>query len=108
MRLISFVKTAMNKRLRISESHDDLNRCTPCSGKSDQHATHFTRSVRVWPSTICIPRDPHIATFHELSTDLDGSHCSRETGIPDYIPSMPADRSVGPHPVSLPSQPVKQ
>jgi hypothetical protein len=28
---------AMNKRLLISESHDDLNRCTPCRGKPDQH-----------------------------------------------------------------------
>jgi hypothetical protein len=27
---------------------------------------------------------------------------------PDIIPSTPADRSVGPYPVSLPSQPMKQ
>jgi hypothetical protein len=26
-----------NKRLLISESHDDLNRCTPCRGKPNQH-----------------------------------------------------------------------
>jgi hypothetical protein len=29
------------------------------------------------------------------------SHCSREKWILDYIPSMLADQSVGPHPVSL-------
>jgi hypothetical protein len=40
-------------------------------GKPDQHATHFSRSVHVWPSIICISRDLCIATFHELSTGLD-------------------------------------
>jgi hypothetical protein len=29
--------TATNKRLLISESHDDSNRCTPCRGKPDQY-----------------------------------------------------------------------
>jgi hypothetical protein len=28
--------------------------------------------------------------------------------VPDTIPSTPADRSTGPYPVSLPSQPIKQ
>jgi hypothetical protein len=51
---------------------------------------------------LTISRGPHIATFHESPTDLDGSHCSWETGIPDYIPTTSADRSTGPHPVSLP------
>jgi hypothetical protein len=32
--------TAINKRLRISESCGDSNRCTPCRGKPDQHATY--------------------------------------------------------------------
>jgi hypothetical protein len=32
--------TATNKRLLISESHGDLNRCTSCRGKPDQHATY--------------------------------------------------------------------
>jgi hypothetical protein len=58
MSLISYVKTVTNKRLLISESHDDLNRCTPCMEKLNQHATHFSRLV------IRISHDPHIATFH--------------------------------------------
>jgi hypothetical protein len=41
--------TATNKRLLISESHGDLNRCTPCRGKSDQHATYASH-----PS-LCMP-----------------------------------------------------
>jgi hypothetical protein len=40
MSLISYVKTAMNKRLLISESHDDSNRCTPYRGKPDTHNTY--------------------------------------------------------------------
>jgi hypothetical protein len=38
------VKTVTNKRLLISESRDDSNRCTPCRGKPDQHTTHAYHS----------------------------------------------------------------
>jgi hypothetical protein len=64
----------------ISERHGDLNRCTPCRGNPDQH-------------------------------DMYTSHASPRTSLllrkraPDTIHSTPADRSVGPYPVSLPSQP---
>jgi hypothetical protein len=40
MSLINYVKTIMNKRLLISESRSDSNRCTPCREKSDQHDTY--------------------------------------------------------------------
>jgi hypothetical protein len=62
----------------------------------------LSRSIYVWPSTIHISRSPRITTFHESLTDLDESHCSRETRIPDYILSTPADRSSCPHLASLP------
>jgi hypothetical protein len=52
--------TATNKRLLISESRGDSNRCTPCRGKPDQHTTRFPCSVRVWSKTIRISRGPHI------------------------------------------------
>jgi hypothetical protein len=74
--------TATNKRLRISESHSNSNRCTPCRGKPDQHATCFPRSVRVWSKTIRISHNLHIATFCETPTDWDRSHRSREKGLP--------------------------
>jgi hypothetical protein len=80
--VIIYVMTTANKRLLISESHGDSNRCTPCREKPDQHATRFPRSVRIWSKTICISRGPHIATFCEMPTDLDKSHCSREKGLP--------------------------
>jgi hypothetical protein len=44
MALISYMKTATNKRLLISESHDDSNQCTPCRGKTDQHDTYASHS----------------------------------------------------------------
>jgi hypothetical protein len=59
MALISYVKTATNKRLLISESRGDSNRYTPCREKPDQHDTyafrasprtprvHFLRAVHV-------------------------------------------------------------
>jgi hypothetical protein len=78
MSLISYVKTVMNKRLLISESHDDSNRCTSCKKKFDQHATCFTRSVRVCLSTIRISRGSRIAIFHESSTGLDGCTASKK------------------------------
>jgi hypothetical protein len=51
--------TATNKRLLISESRGDSNRCTPWRRKPDQHVTRFPSSVRVWSMTIRISRDPH-------------------------------------------------
>jgi hypothetical protein len=96
--------TPTNKRLLISESHGDSNRCIPYSGKSDQHATRFPRMVQ----------DHTYLTWSKYSNPsrvidtVRQSHCSRETGLLTRIHNTPADRSVGPHLVSLPSQPTKQ
>jgi hypothetical protein len=76
------VKTVTNKRLLISESHSDLNRCTLCRGKPDQHATCFPCSVHVWSMTIHISRGPHIATFHTVVNRFEQIHCTREEGLP--------------------------
>jgi hypothetical protein len=38
--LINYVKTATNKRLLISESRGDSNRCLPNRGKPNQHDTY--------------------------------------------------------------------
>jgi hypothetical protein len=79
---VIYVMTATNKRLLISERRGDSNQCTPCRGKPDQHTTRFPCSVHVWSKTIHISRGPHIATFCETPTDLDGSRHSREKGLP--------------------------
>jgi hypothetical protein len=59
-----------------------LNRCTPCRGKPNQHATHFPRSVRVWSTTIRISCGPHIATFHTVINRFEQIHYTREEGLP--------------------------
>jgi hypothetical protein len=43
------MKTAMNNRLLISESHSDSNRCTPCRGKPDQHDTYASHASPCTP-----------------------------------------------------------
>jgi hypothetical protein len=73
--------TATNKRLVISESRDDSNRCTPCRGKPGQHATRFPRSVRVWSTTICISRSSHITTFHIVVNRFEQIHCTWQEGL---------------------------
>jgi hypothetical protein len=82
MQLISYVKTAINKRLLISESHGDSNRCTPCRGNPDQHTTRFPRTVRVWFKTIHISCGQHIETFHTVINRFEQIHCPREEGLP--------------------------
>jgi hypothetical protein len=71
-----------NKRLLISESHDDLNWCTPCRGKPDQYDTYASHASPHTPAYAFCGRFPYVATFHESSTGLDGctapeKKCSR-------------------------------
>jgi hypothetical protein len=80
------VMTVTNKRLLISESHDDSNRYTPCRGKPDQHETCFPRSVRVWFKTIRISRGPHIATLREAVNRVEQGHCSTEKKVSRHNP----------------------
>jgi hypothetical protein len=74
--------TATNKRLLISESHSDSNRCTNYRGKPDQHATRFPRSVHVWSTTIRISCGSHIAIFHTVVNRFEQIHCTREEWLP--------------------------
>jgi hypothetical protein len=101
------VKTATNKRLLISESHDDSNRCTPYRGKLDQHTTRIPRSVCIWSQTIRILRDQRIVTIHGVVNRVEQGHCSRKR-TPDPIHSTTADRSTGLYPIFLPRQLLKQ
>jgi hypothetical protein len=71
--------TGTNKLLLISESHGDSNRCTPCRGKLDQHATRISRSVCVWSKT---SRGPHISTFCTVVNRFEWVHCPWEEGLP--------------------------
>jgi hypothetical protein len=50
-----------------------------------ENLTNITRAlptpVHVRPAYVSCGRSPYVATFHEVSTDLDRSHCSREKGL---------------------------
>jgi hypothetical protein len=65
--------TATNKRLLISESRSNSNRCTPCREKPDQHNTYASHA-----SPRFCGQSPYVATFHETPIDLD---CSWEKGL---------------------------
>jgi hypothetical protein len=74
--------TNTNKRLLISESRGDSNRCTPCKGKPDQHDTYTshasprTSDVRFLWAVLVRGNLPRV-------TDRVGqSHCSWEKGLP--------------------------
>jgi hypothetical protein len=71
MFLISYVKTATNKRLLISENHGDSNRYTPYRVNLI-HTTHtlFT-PVHVHHSYASYGRYSYVTTFHTDSTELD-------------------------------------
>jgi hypothetical protein len=43
-----------------------------------------------------------VAIFHGVVNNVGQSYHFQEKGTPDYIPSTSADRSTGPHPISLP------
>jgi hypothetical protein len=74
--------TTTKKRLVISESRCDLNRCTPYREKSDQHVTRFSRSVRVWSMIKRNSHGPHIAIISVVVNRVEQGHCSREKGLP--------------------------
>jgi hypothetical protein len=81
----------------------------------------YTLQGKTWPTRHV--RFPHQSTYARRTLPAGGprtwqpstSHRQGWTesllprkGAPDTIPSAPADRSTGPYPVSLPSQPMKQ
>jgi hypothetical protein len=79
--VIIYVMTATNKRLLISESRGDLNWCTPCKGKSDQHDT-YTFHVSpcmlgvhfLWVVPVC-------GNLSWVVNRVRQSHCSQEKGL---------------------------
>jgi hypothetical protein len=87
--------TATNKRLLISESRGDSNRCTPYRRKPDQYATCFPCLVCVRSTTIRFSRGPHITTFHTVINRFEQIHCTREEGRPTQsIACQPSDPRV--------------
>jgi hypothetical protein len=92
----------------ISESHSDSNRYTPCKGKPAQHDTYVSHASPRTPDV----RFPRAVPVHDnLSRVVDifgWIPLLPRKRAPDTIHSMSADRFMGPYPVSLLSQPMKQ
>jgi hypothetical protein len=101
-----YLMEATNKRLLISESHGDSNRCTPYRGKPDQHDTYASNATPRTPGVRFLWAVPVRGNFHESSTTLDGYYCSRKKVFPTP-PLSPTEWSAGPALVSLPTQPMK-
>jgi hypothetical protein len=89
------VLTATNKRLLISESHDDLNWCTPCRG----NPIHMTRTllmlVHVCHTYACCGQSSYVATFHIDPIELDRFTASEKSALDST--SQPGSVTHGTH-----------
>jgi hypothetical protein len=93
----NYMKTAMNKRLLISESHGDSNRCTLCRGKPNTHDTYASHASPHMPR-VCFLRAVHIRG--NLSQVINGVGRTLQLlrkRAPNTNPSM-AEWSTGPPP----------
>jgi hypothetical protein len=75
------MKTATNKRLLISESRGDSNRCTPCRGKPDQHDTYASHPSPRTPGVRFIWAVPVRGNLPRAANRVGQSHCSWEKGL---------------------------
>jgi hypothetical protein len=98
---------AMNKRLLISESHGDSNRCTSCRGKPDQHDMYASHASPRMPHVHFLQVVPVHGNLSHRPNKAGQIHCSREKVLPTP-PLSPAEWSAGPTSVSLPTQSLKQ
>jgi hypothetical protein len=71
MTLISYVKTATNKRLLISESRGDSNRCTSYRGSLIHTSCMLLTLVYVHHSYAFCGHSPYMVTFHADPIELD-------------------------------------
>jgi hypothetical protein len=69
--------TATNKRLLISESHGDLNHCTPCRGKPDQHDTYASHTSPRTPSVLFLQVVLVRGNLSRVINRVGRMHCSR-------------------------------
>jgi hypothetical protein len=68
---------ATNKRLLISESRGDSNRCTPYRGKPDQHITHAFHASSRTPGVRFLRAVPVYGNLSHWPSKIGWIHCSR-------------------------------
>jgi hypothetical protein len=100
--------TITNKRLLISESHGDSNRCTPCKEKPDQHDTYASHTSPHTPGVRFLWVVPVHGNLSRDANRFGQISVLPKKWAPNTIHSTPADRSMGPYPASLLSQTMKQ
>jgi hypothetical protein len=81
--------TVTNKRLLISESRGDSNRCTPCRGKPDQHATYASHASPRTPGVRLLRAVPVRGNLSWVIDKVEQAHCSREEGLLASLLSQP-------------------
>jgi hypothetical protein len=74
--------TATNKQLLIFKSRGDSNRCTPCRGKLDQHATYASHTSLRMPGVRFLRVVPVWGNLSRVIDRIEQVHCSREKGLP--------------------------
>jgi hypothetical protein len=73
---------ATNKRLIISESRGDSNRCTPYRENLINTTHTLPTPVHVCPVYASCGQSTYVATIHEVINSDGQSYCSREKGHP--------------------------
>jgi hypothetical protein len=77
-----YLVAATNKRLLISESHGDSNRCTPCRGKPDQHDMYASHVSPRTPSVHFLRAVLVRGNLSRVVDRVEQTHHSREKGLP--------------------------
>jgi hypothetical protein len=73
---------AMNKRLVISDSHSDLNWCTPCREKPDHHDMYAFHTSPHTPDVCFLWAVPIRGNLSRVTDRVGQNHCSWEKGLP--------------------------
>jgi hypothetical protein len=106
--LISYLRDNCHKQaLLIFESHGDSNRCISCRGNRPTRHTYPMLSPHIVPDHTYLTRSMHNNLSRSRQQSWTGSLLLRKSA-PDTIHNTTSDRSAGPYPVFLSSQPIKQ
>jgi hypothetical protein len=79
---------AKNKRLLISESRSDSNRCTPCRRKPDQYDTYASHTSPRMPSVRFLRDVPVGGNLLQATNSVGRTLLLLRKRAPDTTPSM--------------------